>query len=245
MGKVNRVLQLFPERQDQCATHGPYAAFQLRDRRTGAERWTGCEQCAKKSLPSTQTEAEETQRKNAVISKLQQAGIPELYKAAVLELWAQTWIARVLVNETRGPLVLIGPPGTGKTYQSCAALRRWIVRTGLGGHYLPAADFAVQMRSTWGGNRSGESEQDVLNRFARSPFLVLDDLGAGRDNDMSIIQTLIDARCRYGLMCKTIVVSNIAATNFDTAFGERSADRIRENATLIEMLGESRRKPLA
>lgn len=226
------------DRTETCATHGEYASHQY----SVNGRWTTCEECGLEASRQRREQEAREELRQRIAAKLTNSGIPSMYKVSQLGEAPEAWTDRVIARTSVGPLVMVGDVGTGKTYQACAALRRLIVRTQVGGYYVTAADYAALQRSTWN-NRGGESEIDILNRYAKAPFLVLDDLGAGRDNDMQLVQGLIDARYRNGLMKNTVVVSNVSAANFDGAFGPRSADRIRENATLLPMIGESRRKP--
>ena len=227
-------------RDADCEIHGRYTSYS----HPGGKGWTGCYDCGQAARAEKAAQQQREERVASVQAKLMNSGIPEMYKRAKLEGEVAEWTAKAISGESAGPLIIVGTPGTGKTHLSCAALRHWIIRTELGGYYLPAADYAVQIRSTWD-RRSNVNEHDVLNQYGKAPFVVLDDLGAGRAQDMEIVQGLIDLRYRSVLMRHTIVVSNIAGPNFDDRFGERAADRLRDKATIIEMIGESMRRPAA
>ena len=78
-----------------------------------------------------------------------------------------------------------------------------------------------------------EEAQGFLERCMRVPWLVIDDLGAERawDGWLARLDELIDAR--YGDRRKTIITSNLDSKAFKERYGERIADRIRHDGTVV------------
>ena len=154
------------------------------------------------------------------------------------------WFDTTKKNNTRGPLILAGTVGTGKSHIACGLLRGWIEQLRKPGYYTTASEYARDIRSTW--NRDSEvTERAVMRRPIEAPLLVLDDLGAGKAQDVELLQELICARYDDEAMGTLIVSTNLAPKVWAQTFGERVTDRLREGATLFEMTGQSLRRPAA
>lgn len=241
MGQVNQIDFSITEteRAMRCAVHGAYAG---RFRTVNGREYGGrCPQCAE----DEQAAAERAKRDEAAALRWSLTEVPAKFALAACAAFPPAvgrWLAAVEGRASSGPLVLVGDVGTGKTHIAVAALRV-LVRAGLHGFYLSALDYGQRVRETWGAKRE-ESERSLLRRYAQSAVLVLDEVGANRAAEESIVQDLIAARYDAGLMPRSIIVSNLAPAALDKAIGERAADRIREGATLVALTGESRRVPL-
>lgn len=236
-----------PAKLTNCEQHGPFMA-ELIPTWNNVEYWASCPTCASERDQKIQEEA----RRESILEALGSANIPSRYVHAKFSMLSEKsalvpkeWLADVLADESEGALIIHGPPGTGKTFASCALLRHWIITTGgRWGQYTTCAGFCSEIRRTWS-NRGGESEHQVFGRFRNARFLVLDDLGAGKAADLEILHELIDARYRDESTARTVIVTNVAPSNFTAAFGDRIADRLRDRGTLAPMLGKSKRTPLA
>jgi DNA replication protein DnaC len=123
-------------------------------------------------------------------------------------------------------VVLVGPPGTGKTRASIAVGRRWSD----GGRRWRHESFDAigrRVRATYN-NRADETESEVIGALCRDHLLILDDVGAGAITDWSrgLTHAVIDGR--YGRGLPTILVTNLRAEELETTIGERAVDRLRE-----------------
>jgi DNA replication protein DnaC len=104
-------------------------------------------------------------------------------------------------------MMLIGPPGVGKTHIAVAVLRAVIRRTGLRGVYHDTRALLREIRSTYNPSLNA-AESDVIRPVMEADLLVLDDLGAERMTDWveetmsSIVNT------RYNERRLTIFTSN-------------------------------------
>lgn len=138
-----------------------------------------------------------------------------------------------------GPsLLLLGPTGTGKTFQAYGALRalaetgvqvRWVFTT--------AADAYARLRP-----RHRVDAEDEFERLAGVPLLVLDDLGAAKASEWTeeVNYRLINSR--YEHERATLITSNVAAPHLGAALGDRVTSRLVEMANRASLLGDDRRR---
>lgn len=228
------------ERAGQCDKHGPFVA-KVR-RMNGREYGGNCELCSAEEM----AEIEARERQSEYTRRVNEACVPMQFRAAEAKTFLPeiaAWISAYRARSSQGPLFLCGPVGTGKTHTAICVLKS-IIRGGSYGMYLSAIDYGRRVRETWTQRRE-ETERSLLNRYSTSSFLVLDEIGANRSADDSIIQDLICARYDADMMRSTIIVTNLAAPALDGAIGERAADRIRQGATLVALTGASVRRPAA
>lgn len=133
-------------------------------------------------------------------------------------------------------LLLLGPTGTGKTYQAYGALRAAVQRpASIRWHAITAADLVAETRGA--GN-----VDDVLRPYVTSDLLLLDDLGVAKQSEWTeeVTYRVIDARyreCRPG-----IFTSNIAPAKLRELLGERVASRLVEMCSApVVLRGPDRR----
>lgn len=233
-----------------CDQHGQYTATRL-----SGDRTTGCPACREESYARLDEERAKRDavkaRRYHVERRLTDAGIPRKFRAARMSQLAAPFdpdigefVLAAAHGRSTGPLILAGGVGVGKSHAAAAAIRLWIARTKnhSNARFVNQADYCAAVRKCW--RRDSErSEDDVLTDYATVPFLVLDDLGAGKAADLELIQTLICRRYDDDLMRSTVVSTNVAPIDFNQAFGQRIADRLREGAVLVTATGPSRRRP--
>lgn len=237
----------FEERteNDACEKHGPYQARIINMGR--GERRMGCPQCSEESAAARREQDRLEQLRSRVEMALGESGIPILYRDCALTSEApkaaRDWLRAFIDRATTGPLVMVGDVGTGKTYTACAMALE-LINSGLYAKYISALVYCRKIRDTWGRNADPREDQ-ILESYARAPFLVIDELGAGKAADEPIIQELICARYDANQMRRTIIVTNVAPNKFAEKIGERAADRIKDKAVLLTMTGDSLRRPAA
>lgn len=124
---------------------------------------------------------------------------------------------------------LSGNPGCGKT----VAAADWLWRR-LPGLFVKSARLA----------RWERYDNEAMNRLLRCPRLVIDDLGTefqdAKGNFMAILDELIDVRHDHSR--PTVMTTNLDAAAFKLRYGERIADRIREDGRFVSLSGGSMRK---
>lgn len=164
------------------------------------------------------------------------------------------WAQRVatLPSEANS-LLLTGTTGTGKTHQAWAALRM-IAEAGPRRYEIiatTAADMYALLRP--GGSDRGEKAE--MDRLARVPILLLDDLGSGKGSEWVEETTYRLINERYNACRPTIFTSNypteaprhpesgaFLGPGLDVILGDRIVSRLAEMTTVVVMAGHDRRR---
>lgn len=104
-------------------------------------------------------------------------------------------------------LMLIGPPGIGKTHIAVAVLREVVTATAARGLYYDTRALLKDIRSTYNPVLNA-AEMDVLRPVMDADLLVLDDLGAERLTDWVEETMSLIVNTRYNERRPTIFTSN-------------------------------------
>lgn len=205
------------------------------DRRAAAER-------------AARVEAEEDARieRSALAREMAASGIPAPYAAAPRheERGGAEW--RRMASGLCWGLVLLGPPGVGKTdLAACVALAA--VRSGARGvRWEGAATLAGRLRSALD-RRSDDTPGAIVGRLQRASLLVVDDLGkvALRRWDLEQLWAVVDHRQARGL--PTVLTGNDSLSALCEAWSREApgiagpmASRLR-TARLLRMEGADHR----
>lgn len=150
------------------------------------------------------------------------------------------------VGCTTGILVLCGGMGTGKT----VAAAWWLSH--VRGKAVTIHE-AVRTYVAWKrahGGRVLEEAKENLERLARIDCLVLDELGQESDSDAEaareVLHWIVDHRqSRYR---RTLIITNLSTSDLGDRFvrgiyDARTADRLRTQGIVEQVLGESMRRP--
>jgi DNA replication protein DnaC len=102
-------------------------------------------------------------------------------------------------------VILVGPPGAGKTFGGAALLRNWVARFDLTGFYIVAFDYIEKSKPNV---IAPEAKEAMREKCRIVDVLLLDDLGIekGSPHTMRELWYLIDERTKRG--GATIVTSN-------------------------------------
>lgn len=150
-----------------------------------------------------------------VTGKLRTAGFPERHIRKLADGLhgpgldkARELLPRIASGDAL--MLLIGDRGPGKTQiatwwaaQRCAAGRA-------PGKYLKCADLIGEIKATWhDGGRSVGTESDVLRKYRRTKFLVIDEFHerGGSDWESRCLVNIIDHR--YDAMLATVLIANL------------------------------------
>ena len=136
-------------------------------------------------------------------------------------------------------LVLLGPPGLGKTLTLTAIVNE-ACRQGMSGAYRVWPDVLATLKAGFAGERDDDRRQAVT-ALRDVDLLALDELGirAGSEFDHAQLFELIDHRYRERL--PTLIAANVTAAELPQVVGERIADRLRETCATLTLAGTSQR----
>lgn len=137
-------------------------------------------------------------------------------------------------------LVLIGPPGLGKTL-ALAVIINEACKVYRGPVYATWPDALAALKAGFGGAKD-DPRREAVDSLRDAPFLALDEVAGVRDAsdfDHSELFGLIDYRYRERL--PTLVAANATATQFPGLVGERVADRLQETGPQLVLTGSSQR----
>ena len=153
----------------------------------------------------------------------------------------RAWLEQHLADPAAAPsIVLAGNTGTGKTHLAYGILRylvgvaaranrdfRWLVTT--------HADLNAALRP-----KPDDSHAYALDPYLDAPFLILDDVGAGKGSEFTEenITRLIDHR--WARRMATVYTTNLDVDRLEKVVGERVVSRMAD-AVHVELVGDDRR----
>ena len=145
-------------------------------------------------------------------------------------------------------LLLIGPPGIGKTHIAVAALRQVVLEKRARGLYYDTRSLLATIRSTYN-PVTRTSEVDILRPVMEAELLVLDDLGAERLTDWVEETMNVIVNTRYNDRRPTIFTSNYEdipdredLESLLVRVGFRMHSRLREMCEFLEYSGPDYRE---
>ena len=140
-------------------------------------------------------------------------------------------------------LLVIGPPGIGKTHLALAALKQVVRTTGARAKYYDTRALLTQIRGTYN-SLTKTAELEVIRPVMEAELLVLDDLGAERLTDWVEETMNVIVNSRYNAKLPTIFTSNYEDTPGSedlnallVRVGFRLHSRLREMCEFLEYDG--------
>jgi DNA replication protein DnaC len=255
MNAVNASLSTSSE-EGMCSKHGQFyiRSINLGWRTTALDK---CPKCVREESDAelAAIEAKERAERQAKIdARLNQAGIPALFRDRTFANYKCKTQAQELAwerfhsfaasfrNHLKSGTVLVGmgKVGTGKSHLACAVANDVMAR-GYTAYYTSTARLFTKIRGTWA--KSSEiSEEQLLRQFEQIDLMILDEVGLqrGTDDEQRTLHELLEAR---RLNCKpTILLTNLDGANLKGYLGERFLDRLSESGVSVKFDWESHRK---
>jgi len=163
---------------------------------------------------------------------------PSVPRARIHQLGSCQFIA-----EARDVL-LIGPPGVGKSHLA-QAIGREAIRRGHKVYYRSIFDLVRDLSHQSGGPDEGERAQTVLNRYLKPDLLIIDDMGMKTLPPQSA-EVLLEIILRRNELRSTIMTSNRPIEQWAELLGDLPAagailDRLLHRAEIIAIEGRSHR----
>ena len=168
-------------------------------------------------------------------------GIPAVDAEIALSAPAATHaighVADFIAKPTERILLLSGKPGCGKTIAAAhwlANLPRYAKHTDTPegwGWAAGRAQFVSAYAISRLNLRYRDEDRAAMDGWKRSTWLVIDDLGTEAADALSVVEELIDARCRIGwtVITTNLPAKKLAESDFAKRYGERIASRIFGN----------------
>jgi DNA replication protein DnaC len=141
-------------------------------------------------------------------------------------------------TEESPSLLILGPVGTGKSYQAYGAIRTLAARgITVGWHADTAPGMFASLRP-----RDGTDSEAGYRKVAAVPLLLLDDLGTAKPSEWTeeILYRLVNDR--YEAMLPGLFTSNVPAAELRGTLGDRVASRLAEMCQQVALRGNDRRR---
>jgi DNA replication protein DnaC len=246
-------------RADNCDKHGPFENVGcipgLHDPERKPSKWIGCPKCSEERDAERKRWQREEEMRKRLDARIARCGIPGRYREATLASYVATkagqrhalevamgYAADFKARERGQSLLLLGNIGTGKTHLAIGIAREAMTQAAEA-IFTTAADMIGRVKATWG-QRGGESEAQVIQRFASVDLLVLDEVGSikcvGRERE--ILLAILGSR--HNAVLPTIFTANLTVDELPSYLSDQIVSRLRESASQMVVFDWADYRPL-
>ncbi len=135
-------------------------------------------------------------------------------------------------------LVFTGQVGCGKTYLACSILHK-IIEMGYTGKYVIASDFFQELKDSISREkRILKTDYDIIYSLLPVDLLIIDEITSGvsgseylSDYEKRMLYNIVNKRYQKNKL--TLAITNEPSEVIGYAIGERSWDRLKENAAIL------------
>lgn len=144
-------------------------------------------------------------------------------------------------------LFLTGAFGTGKTYLAVAIMKGYIDLLpntcfvepfNNVPFFITIPDLLLKIRATFS---ISSCESEIVDKYANTRLLVLDDLGAEKTTEFSLQTLYIILNRRYNEQLQTIITSNLTIDEIRDKIGDRIASRVVGMCKIMKLTGRDKR----
>lgn len=174
---------------------------------------------------------------NRISNHLTKSGVPALYHKAQLSDFPE---GTLYDDDLTSGLFIFGSIGCGKTHMAVALIVNDIIKGVTGRQFVTMAGLLSQIKATYSAG-SHETESQVVDRYALTPNLFIDDIGVEKVSDwvLDIVYQIFNYR--YNNNLRTVITSNLTLDLLNDRLGERITSRIKGMTTSIRLTGKDRR----
>jgi DNA replication protein DnaC len=159
-------------------------------------------------------------------------GFAEYVDAEATDPQVIAWLDDTLAGG-RSWLVLLGPVGTGKTWQAVGAYRTLV-------EYLGGTAVAVRAPDALARSMPSDPDRISVRALEEADLLLLDDVPASLSEwEHKVLFRIVDARAANGR--RSIVTTNLLREEVRPKLGDRIASRLSANTRAILLAGADRR----
>ena len=137
-------------------------------------------------------------------------------------------------NINSNGLFLTGKTGSGKTCLMCV-LAKEMVRNGRVFTFKNVSDLLFEIKSTFDKKGGIFNDYDIINNFAKKPYLILDDIGSEKVSEYVRQSLYVLINKRYLDELPTYITSNLTLDEIAGNLDDRVSSRIAEMTTVISL----------